>query len=542
MIKKVLERITNYNKRKSVKVDDSIDFEKINIREERIFRDLLANDLTLLAIPDVFKLLLSNNEKMKLQAAEILNNFVRTLSFSQLVKMDTIFRERTSFEWYYDWNNKNPNDLIHPLMSQEEKITILGLSSFHPNGYFREKAILALSNIKTGNEIPYILIRLNDWVSQVRDTSKEQLERYITLEYITDFVDNLPLVLRLRECSRDEHSHIIDKIISIMTTKEGSEKLIYGLQSTDSKMRLACYKIILERKVIDNKSIIKYLIKDSDPYNRLFVLRNIKNEITGEEFIDISQLLINDKHSQIRIIGLELLYYFASKEAINMLEKSLFDNNQAVRELSRYLLSKNKKYDFAAIYHDGIEKNDKLYSSICGLGETGNKNDSKLIAKFIDSDITKIVKASIISLAGLNMEEYKEKILLFLNDKRAGISKTARKVLGKEINANDIDNIYKIFKEDTYYHVKVNSAILLCSLSKWNAIRYILELCADKEKEISMLGQRTLERWKLKYNQSFIAPSNIQIKELREALECFGKSIKDSDRYFIESCIRDFSK
>lgn len=542
MIEKIMNIIVSSNKSKLIKVDNSINLQRTKSIQDKIFNKLLSNNVEISAIPDAFQLLLSSDEKIKLQVAEVLNNVMDTLSCNQLIKVDKMFRERTSYDWHYDWRNKNPNELLHPSMSEEEKVTILGLSSFHPNGYFREKAIFALSNMKTGREIPYILIRINDWVKQVRNTSKEQLLRYVTPEYAMSFVSNLPLVLKLRECSRDEHIDIIDEVVSIISSPECYQKLISGLKSTDSKVRLACYKIILQTKVIDNRSIVNYLMKDTDPCNMLFVLRNIVYEITKDEFSDISQLLINHKYAQIRIFGIELLYSFMPKQSINILEKSLFDNNQSVRDISRYLLSKNKKYDFAAIYRDGIQKNEKLYSSICGLGETGDINDSKFIVKFINSDVVKIVKASIIALSRLDIQGYKEKILLCLKDKRAGISKTVRKVLYKEINDSDADKIYSIFKQDTYDHVKINSAILLCSLSKWNAIRYIIEFCADKNAVISILGQRALETWKLKYNQSFTTPTNNQIKELRESLEHFGKFIKDSERDFIEFCIRDFSK
>lgn len=120
------------------------------------------------------------------------------------------------------------------------------------------------------------------------------------------------------------------------------------------------------------------------------------------------------------------------------------------------MLSKNKKYDFAAIYRDEIQKNEKLYSSICGLGETGNINDSEIIIKFMGYDGVKIVKASINALARLDIQGYKEKILLFLNDDRAGVSKTVRTVLSKEISVGDADTVYRIFKQATLKHVKIN--------------------------------------------------------------------------------------
>lgn len=542
MIKKIIDLIVNFNKSKQIKADNSIRLQKAESAQNTRLNELIDNNINLRDIPDAFQLLLSSDDKLKLHVAKILNKTMKTLNSSSLVKVEEIFRERNSNERYYNWEGKNPKELLHPLMSEEEQSTILGLSSFHPNGYFREKAIIALSDMETDYAIPYLLIRINDWIRQVRIVSKEQLQRYLTEKYAAGFVKNLPLVLRLKECSRDEHLDIMEAVISVISSTESSQNLINGLQSTDWKVRLACYKIILQTKVIDNKKIIDYLIKDTNPYIRVFVFRNIKQEISKEEFVQISHLLLNDRFFQIRIIALELLNSFMPEEAVTILEKSLFDTNKSIRDFSRYLISKHKKYDFAGLYRDSIQKNERVYSSICGLGECGNINDSKIISKFINSDSGKIEKAAIIALARLDLQEYKEEILLRLKDERASISKTVRRILSKEVNASDEDAIYKIFKETTYEHVRINASILLCSLSKWNAIRHIIEFCADKNVSISTIGQSALERWRLKYNQSFMTPGSKQIKELREALERFRKSIKNSDREFIESCIHDFDK
>ncbi|WP_346962539.1 hypothetical protein [Clostridium sp.] len=540
MIKKIIQKIREFNKAKSLEVNNLTTFKTSNSTRTNRMVELLSDNVELSAIPDVFQLLLGNNEEVKLQSAENLNYVMSTLNSSQLIKVDKIFRERVSYEWSYDWRTKDPKELLHPLMSEEEKVTILGLSSFHPNGYFRENAIKALSNMETGHEIPYLLIRINDWVRPVRNISKEQLLRYLTPEHTMSFINNLPLVLRLGECSREEHIDVIDAVVSLLSSSESSQKLISGLQSPDSKVRLACYKIILKIRILDSKSIINYLIKDTNPYNRLFVLRNIKQEITPDEFTDISQLLLNDKFAQIRILALETLYKFQPEGSINTLEKSLFDRNQSVRSLSRYLLSKHKKYDFAAIYRHAIQKNEQLYSSICGLGETGNTSDSKIISTFMNNDTIKIVKASINALARLDFQEYEEELIFIINDERVGISKAARSVLYKRIDGSDADTIYGIFKQAIYDHVKINTCILLCSLSKWEAIRYIIEFCADKNDSISALGQNAIENWKVKYNCSFTTPTKKQIEEIRKLIMDYGKSIKDSDRDFIDFCIRDF--
>jgi len=97
MTKKIIQRIKDFNKAKFIKSHDSTVLQSNNSMTE-----LLGNDIKLSAIPDVFLLLLSNDEKIKLQSAEILNHVMSTLNSTQLIKVDKIFRERVSYDWNCD--------------------------------------------------------------------------------------------------------------------------------------------------------------------------------------------------------------------------------------------------------------------------------------------------------------------------------------------------------------------------------------------------------------------------------------------------------
>lgn len=124
------------------------------------------------------------------------------------------------------------------------------------------------------------------------------------------------------------------------------------------------------------------------------------------------------------------------------------------------------------------------------------------------------------------MQANKEKILSFLKDKRQDISKSAKRVLYNEIYDNDADAVYAIFKKAEYVHVKVNSCTLLCSISKWCALPYIIEFCADENESVSAIGRFSLEGWESRFNQSFTTPSKNQVEKIRKSLASFGKSIK----------------
>ena len=84
----------------------------------------------------------------------------------------------------------------------QDSAFVLGLTSFHPDGYLREKALHALAARHSGIEIPFILLRLNDWVKEIRTVAREAFDERLTPEYAVHFVMNLPLVLRLKDWER----------------------------------------------------------------------------------------------------------------------------------------------------------------------------------------------------------------------------------------------------------------------------------------------------------------------------------------------------
>lgn len=540
MIDKIFRKLINLNKTRVPEKSNASNLQS-NVKDQsKRILESMDRDRKLSAVPCAFKLLIDNDEETKLKVAESLNVFVNSINVGQLMKIDKMFRLNNAYDWTYDWRSKRPEEFLHPLMSESEKVTILGLSSFHPNGYLREKAVKGLCKTRTGDEIPYLLIRINDWVGEVRNLSKESFLKRINPKNAKNLVNNLPLVFRLKDCSRDEYDDIIDAVVSMLSSNECSSVLMDGLNSNDAKVRLCCYKIIIQTRTLDNKNMINHLIKEKNSFVRLFVLRKVQETMTCDEFRDISQFLLKDNLAQIRMIALEALHSFNLQGSIPALENGLFDRSPCVRELSRYLLRKHDDYDFASVYRNAIDEKEEMYGAICGLGETGSAEDAKYIVDFLDSDSIRIVKSAMNSVARLSLEEYKKTLISFLNDWRPGVSKTSRRILYKEIDSMDAENIHDIFKQTEYDHARINACILLCSLGKWDSINYILEACDNSNDEISNIGQCELEKWKLKFNHSYNKPTQKQIARIKSSIKRFENAIKDSNREYIEFAIKDF--
>jgi len=79
---------------------------------------------------------------------------------------------RRRWYWYAahfdEWRRLEPRELAKWVGPGEPGILLIRLSSFHPNGFVREEALRRLGLIEDGTELPYLLLRLSDWVPQVQ--------------------------------------------------------------------------------------------------------------------------------------------------------------------------------------------------------------------------------------------------------------------------------------------------------------------------------------------------------------------------------------
>lgn len=502
----------------------------------------IEEDHKIEAVPNAFWFLLSSDRDLKVRTSKSLHQLIRSLSSSQLTKLDNIFRDRTSFEWYYDWKNEEPYQLISSDLTLEEQITIFGLCSFHPNGYFREKAILALSKIPASTVLPYLLIRLNDWVIQVRNCAESSVLKRLNTGNAPDIVQNLPLIFRLQQLKRAEFNRIIDKVISILSEPECFPQVEKGLKSSDYQVRLGCYEIIIQTGAFSTPKIISYLIHDKNSNIRRLIFERIQDQLNEADFMEFYPALIKDKYGPIKKLTLELLHKFLKSASTNEFEKALHDQNTSVRELARYFLKKYGKYDYPAIYRSAIKIGTFRLGTIAGLGETGGQNDAQYLEVFLNEKSPRIVRTTIRALAKLHFSNYKDIFMQLLNDPRPGVSKEAKSILSKQIDSNDADRIYHYYKDSRFQHARVNSSLLLCTLSKWYALKYILEFCASDEEVITNIGTCYLQKWIVQYNRSFVSPSNEQLNSIKKALTEFGPKINENVRNFIKFNLKAFDK
>ena len=84
---------------------------------------------------------------------------------------------------------------------------VLGLAACHGSGFVRQSAIERLDReITSGREIPFLLLRLNDWVPAVRQAAEQAISNRLTNSHRDLYFQNLSLIFRSKNRSRASES------------------------------------------------------------------------------------------------------------------------------------------------------------------------------------------------------------------------------------------------------------------------------------------------------------------------------------------------
>src|SRR5688500_15322611 len=149
-------------------------------------------------------LVFSPNSDIADAAAQAIHHLVGIVPPRELPWLDEHFRN-----WYPEhvpagtkWFDITLDSLSRSNAFEARSVSVLGLASLHGNGFVRQRAIELLSDYRTGAELPFLLLRLNDWVANVRAAAQAAVHSRIGADYARHFVRSIDLVTRLERASR----------------------------------------------------------------------------------------------------------------------------------------------------------------------------------------------------------------------------------------------------------------------------------------------------------------------------------------------------
>ncbi len=441
-------------------------------------------------LSSMYTFIVSSDHTIVKEASSAIASYLESLDIRSILRLSDSFRQTTSMEWSIDWSRVYIPNIRRSVQDEETFLWLMRLGTFHPNGFYREKCIRELRT--DPSSCMYILLRLNDWVKQVRDCASKALSDFSKMG-LDDLMKCLFAMEKLRRCERlniftyrDIKKKLADRIRDLTPSIERSQLIKY-----DDITRRSFYRILLEQKALSKDEIRKLLSWERNSQCQILIISMYLNlyEISEEELDG----LLTHRSLIVRRKALEKKYDLTGKPW-DGLEDMLLSPSASIRGDVRYILGKHTDMDFRAYYLEHLKQPGLKVSvrriCILGLAETGKPEDADFLQEYLSENSSSVIRSTLHALGTLRALDFQDVFWEYLSDERSQIMVQAY----REISSHSIryggKKIYDLFTKTSSEHLRKKLAYLLNSENYWDRIPYVLMLYNFENEEVRSIIRR----------------------------------------------------
>ncbi len=424
-------------------------------------------------------------------------------------------------------------DVVFELLKNEEiSSSVLGVASLHSNGFVREAALRRLAQCFDGLELPFILVRANDWVPQIHQLASEAITlRLHRNDYAGHFVENLPLLERLWDAARynqeqlqtaventlkqgDARTRLMKQFALSAVRSESGGMTIPRRESSRTVQRYS-FKLLLDTG--DAEKAINYGLQHPDLFIRSEAARRAMKLLNGQHLEALVPKLLKERVPVIRKDTLRWIAENKWGDFRQILTMAGFDRNGGIRQLARYFL---KDVDFSVLYLDALTSNGRLVEiALKGLMEISYNINFDTLEPLLQSQKASVRYAAHAALFERTSQRGVNIAMQALADPSPRIVRLAGSYLSKNDFSLGSERIVMLLQSsDTPRQAKRALIGITFNLNKWDALFYLIEFTTALEPALQNDVHKALRRWVSSFNERFATPTDEQITRCKEAL------------------------
>jgi len=357
-------------------------------------------------------------------AARAVENLVRRATAEAIADFDAWYREHPY------WGPPRPSWNEMRLGSIEAWVrafpATVAVATCHGNGFIREKAVRALSETNEGFELPFLLLRLNDWVPQVRFVAMRAVEARLTIPHVPHWIRALGVLERAFAGRRSDHAWLRGPVNALLADEASRGALEDGLARGSLGVRRACLGVALTLK--EPGRFLHLALHDPDPVTSGRASVALCATLEGAPLRDVLAVLRRG-NARARCLALETTCRRFPADARSALLAGLVDRTTSVRELARFLWTKtgHPNLDFAQFYRDELRvaKGEPFAAALRGIAETGSIQDVPIFLAHVDHPNARVREASILGIGRCDGARHTDIFTAALADPNLRVAKAA---------------------------------------------------------------------------------------------------------------------
>lgn len=459
------------------------------------------------SIPSLLNTLTHEHPELRRASATVINDLAGFIPNAALPGFENHVRDSTYQA--YSWNNLRMEWVVR----EEWPPRVWAIFTMHPSGYIREAALRRLtSEDSSALALPYLLLRLNDWVEQVRTVATEAVKAVLVPKHAAAWVPVLGLVEQLRFRSRMEHAWLTDAVTTLLVHPESRDELMNAVRSEDRVVARWAFRAAMKLPDAERAMFVSLALKSRDPLVRLHTAQAVRAwaGCPGRE-----RFLANmafDRYMPIRREALYAALDDTPERRLTMLRAALLDRHASVRSAARFFLRDKQEsgigsIDFRAIYRDAIAHGElsNLAAAISGLGECGTREDADILAQFASDTRSRVASAAVRAVAALDLDHRIGWLLGLLCDNRPSVAREAARALESLGNRAPVEELRHVLNGDSHEHSRRYALRILLRRHPYDAVVDALIAAGSGNAALARAGADFIDGaklWRVPYGPS----------------------------------------
>jgi HEAT repeat protein len=423
------------------------------------------------AVPHLLHLSVHPHAQVRAKAIEVIEGLARRIPSDRLVELERDVRAMTLQA--YPWHEMTLHDVERP----EWPVMMWALFTMHPSGFIREAAVKQIGDVAVDPLLTgFLLLRVNDWVEQVRDAALRALEPRLAGP-VEVMLPNLGLLWLLQERKRTDHRPLLEAVREQLLDPRAEGVLMSAIASPDQVTARTAFEIACaapdERRIV----FIERGLKHCDPIIRLMSARAARR--LGPAGHGLLSPVRNDPSMPVRREALYAALSTPEEQRREILMAALLDWHPSIRHAARVYLREmdhESAPDFRTFYlsaaqHDKLRM---LAAAVGGVGETGILEDVPWLIAMAAHERTRVAAAAVQAVATLDRTGQQEWLESLLDDARPGVAREAARGLRPIARQLSFDRLAERVRGGMHPHTRRQTLMLLCRHHAYDVLPVVL--------------------------------------------------------------------
>lgn len=394
----------------------------------------------------------------------------------------------------------------------------------------------ALAQLDPHEAIPELLVRINDWVPQVRYAAKKALRSLMTDENAPAFIGYLPEIAHLGRQQRDDHAILIEEVHAYLLQPHHTQHLIRAVSAAQPRVARIASRLCMEHALLPEQALLTACLASADMLTRMSVMPLLYQGSIQDRLPLLAVALAN---SCMQLRRAAFVVYCREQHAAStaIAQSLLFDRSAALRELAMGVLAK-RGISVPDLLQPVLEQPsatpEDLRHAIWGLAQLKQHAVVPRLGEFLQHAHASVRRATILALARLDAAKAGAYLLDGLRDASPAVHNACVSQLIRSSIAMSLEDLLLLLQAEPI-HLHQAALRLAQTTDKWDGLILLLEAIRLKPEGISQRAlSEELARWNDAFNRSQSQLAMQQLYRIRKALEQCGDKISREQRQLIE--------